>query len=91
MKKNVCRIVALVAVASMPLFGSGCADWQQTKSHMKSSFVGLHRQVTLYANDGSVIKTWDVNGTVEDQGGSFRFLNDGKAVTVAGTVLIEEQ
>ena len=25
MKKNVCKIAALVAVASMPLFGSGCA------------------------------------------------------------------
>ena len=60
-------------------------------SHLKSNTVGIRRTVTLYANDGSVIKTWDGRMSVEDRGGSFRFMVDGRAVTVAGTVLIEER
>lgn len=91
MKKNVIKALAIIAVAFMPLLYTGCAGCQQDLSHMKSQLVGLNRKITLYANDGSVIKQWETRGTVEDQGGSFRFLANGKAVTLAGTVVIEEQ
>lgn len=81
------RLATALALMSI----SGCADMKQSWSHTKSQLVGLDRQVTLYANDGTVIKQWQIKGTIEDQGGSFRFLSDGKAITIAGTVLIEEQ
>jgi hypothetical protein len=74
-----------------PLLCGGCAGCEQTASHIKSTFVGLNRRVTLYANDGSVIKTWAGRINIEDQGGSFRFMVNNKAITVTGTVLIEEE
>jgi hypothetical protein len=78
-------VLVILAVAF-----TSCAECDQMGSHMKSSFVGLQRHVILYANDGSIIRSWEVKGTVEDQGGSFRFLDNGKAITISGTIIIEE-
>ncbi|HYF37201.1 MAG TPA: hypothetical protein VD994_18010 [Prosthecobacter sp.] len=63
---------------------------ETTISHLKSDFVGLNRKVTLYTADGQVMRTWEGNFKVEDQGGSFRFIDEGRAITVSGTVVIEE-
>lgn len=81
---SLCLILAVVLILD------GCAGCEQTVSHMKSSAVGLNRVITLYDCSGNVIKTWNIKGTVEDQGGSFRFLYEGKAITISGTVVIEE-
>lgn len=90
--KKLGLVAALLLALSGPLLLTGCAGCQQTFSHIKSNVVGLQRVITLYANDGSVIKTWTIKGTVEDRGGSFRFLTgEGKAITLSGTVTIEEQ
>lgn len=78
-----CIIVVVMLIARTP----GC---QQVCSHLKAELVGLDRTVTLYANDGSIIRTWRLCGQVEDRGGSFRFLYKGNAIQVSGTVLIEE-
>ena len=80
-----------IAAAVLSLAISGCGDWAQTVSHTRSSLFGLDRTITLYANDGSAIRSWETKTQVEDQGGSFRFLADGKAITIAGTVIIEEK
>lgn len=80
--------ITLVVLTCM-LVGS-CAKWEQDISHMKSNMGGLDRIVTLYDCSGNPIQSWRIKGTVEDQGGSFRFLNDGKAITISGTVVIEE-
>lgn len=84
MRKNFSLIATLILLA-------GCAATQQTCSHMKSGVIGLNRHIVLYANDGTVLREWDTRGTVEDQGGSFRFLVDNKAITVSGTIVIEER
>jgi hypothetical protein len=61
-------------------------------SHMKSDLIGLNRSVTLYAMDGTVITNYSGRFKVEHTNGSYRFLNeDNKAITLSGTVLIEEQ
>lgn len=89
-KKMIVTVSLFIAMA-FPLFLTGCAGCQQKWSHTKSNWVGLDRTITIYANDGSVIKQWETKGQVEDRGGSFRFLVDGKAITLAGTVIIEEK
>jgi len=91
MKKAIIAISVAVAVVSISMLCNGCAGCEQTMSHLKSGTVGINRNVTLYANDGSVIKTWTGRLNVEDQGGSFRFMANGKAVVVSGTVIIEER
>lgn len=69
----------------------GCAGCQNQLKHMQSGVFGLHRRITLYGADGSVIREWNTTAKVEDQGGSCWFLtDDGKAVTVSGNFVIEE-
>ena len=82
------RIVLLTAIVCSL---NGCAGCQQQWSHVKSSVAGLNRHITLYSNDGKILKEWDTTSQVEDKGGSFRFMVDGKAIQVSGTVLIEEK
>ena len=70
----------------------GCSGLRNDLSHMKSNWVGLKRHVTFYASDGKVIKEWSIQGTIEDNGGTIRFLtDDGKAITLGGPFLVEEQ
>lgn len=90
MRKNIAVLAVCLMAALSALVFQGCAGCEQDLSHMKSGMVGLHRRITVYANDGRPIRTWETKGTVEDQGGSFRFVANGKAITVAGTVVIEE-
>jgi len=85
---SVCLLVGFVVL--MGSFG-GCAKATQTLSHFKSNMIGLDRVITLYSNSGEVIKTWNTRSNIEDQGGSFRFMVDNKAVQISGTVIIEEK
>jgi uncharacterized lipoprotein YehR (DUF1307 family) len=71
---------------------TGCAQCRNDWKHMQSSVTGLDRSITLYAADGSVIQQWQTNAKVEDQGGTCYFLDeDGKAVIISGTFIIEEE
>jgi len=84
--KKVIIIVLLVFV----LFLSGCAELQQSGSHMKSSLVGINREITLYGNNGGKIQNWVGKLQVEVEGASARFMYNGKAITIAGTFIIKE-
>jgi uncharacterized lipoprotein YehR (DUF1307 family) len=81
--------VSLVVICFLAL--SGCGKLEQDVSHFKSKWIGLDRTITLYANDGKPIKKWDCRSQVEDNGGSFRFMSNGKAVQISGTIVIEEK
>jgi hypothetical protein len=82
-------LVVIVCLACLTL--GGCGKLSQDVSHFKSKWIGLDRTITLYANDGKPIKKWDCRSQVEDNGGSFRFMSNGKAVQISGTVVIEEK
>lgn len=82
------RFIFAVAVAVM---FAGCAQKEQQFSHMKSSFFGLDRQVTLYSADGKVLGQWTGHYNVQTSGGTARFIDKGKAITISGTFTIIEQ
>jgi hypothetical protein len=63
---------------------------QQRISHVESRPIGLDRTITLYSNDGKPIKSWKGRVQVELEGGAARFIVHGKAVTISGTYVIEE-
>jgi len=88
--KRIALALLLCLMLTVVLILDGCAGCEQDWSHAKSYVSGLSRTITLYDCSGNAIKTWDIDGTVEDQGGSFRFMYEGKAITVSGTVVIEE-
>ena len=70
---------------------TGCAGAQQSCSHMKSTFVGLPRIVSLYSPDGTLLKKWQGNYNVEITGNTARFIDHGKTITISGTWIVEEQ
>lgn len=70
---------------------SGCEKVQKEIKHQKSDIIGLKRIVVLYANNGSVIKTWNGRFKVEMNGSVASFINgDGHEIKVSGTYIIEE-
>ena len=76
-------IVLFVVLTSTPRF-------RQTVKSWTSSVSGLNRHVTLYDNSGTVIKEWFTKTNVEYNGATCRFLSEGKAIVISGTIIIEE-
>lgn len=87
MKKVSMIALCIATVGSM----SACQNFRAFNSHIRSNTIGLHREVTLYSYNGSIIDKWTIQGMIEDNGGSIRFLLDnGKAVSISGTYKIVE-
>jgi hypothetical protein len=87
MRSVVSASVCLILLLSL----SGCTERQrQDWSHWKSDLVGLKRTVTLYADNGTPIKSWKGRFKVDVGGGTARFLHEGRAVIISGTFIIEE-
>jgi hypothetical protein len=85
------RLFMMLLTAVLCLASAGCTERQrQDISHFKSDLIGLNRTITLYSADGKPIKEWKGRFKVEVQGGTARFLHDGKAVIISGTYVIEE-
>ena len=83
------KIVMLVILGSLL---SGCGELSNDVKHIKSTWVGLNRHITLFDANGKAIREWDTKAQVEDRGGSCFFLDaNGKAIRIAGTYLIEEK
>lgn len=80
--------IALLGLMFLPL--SGCGGCRNSLKHTQSNWFGLNRKITLYDANGGVIKEWTVKSKVEDNGGYF-LTDEGKAVRISGTFIIEEQ
>jgi uncharacterized lipoprotein YehR (DUF1307 family) len=77
---------------SVALFFIGCKSVNNSWRHFKSGVVGLSRTVTLYSNDGKVIKQWQGNFLIEDKGGTISWVgDDNKTVLISGTFTVEEK
>jgi hypothetical protein len=68
----------------------GCGEVDNFVNDVKSSTGLLDRTVTLYANDGHVIKTWKTNNLIEYKGPVAGFVDtQGLNVRVSGTFIVE--
>jgi hypothetical protein len=86
---GICAIALLIILPILAMFFTSSGE--QARKHFASGFWGLERIVTLYDCNGKVIKSWEGNLNVEDQGGTIRFVIDGKTVIVGGNVVVEEK
>ncbi|MGA1871631.1 MAG: hypothetical protein ACMUJM_24145 [bacterium] len=80
--------ILLLLIFSLSIIG--CEGCMKGCKHFKSETIGLKRRVTLYACDGTVIKTWEGRFMVELSGSTAAWIEDGKEVKIAGTFIIEE-
>lgn len=84
------RLLILFSL-SLPMV-TGCAGCQNSMKHLQSDILGLNRKITIYSANGDVVREWSTKAKVEDRGGSCYFLDDdGKAVIVSGSFVIEEK
>ena len=81
-------VIVVVVLVYFPI--RGCKGLEQDVAHIKSSYVGLERQVTLYAVDGTAIKSWKGKYQVEVNETGVRFIHKGKVIELNGTFLVEE-
>ena len=60
---------------------------------MKSSVIGLNREITIYSYDGKPIKSYHTRSTIERPGDGTQtfFKNNGKRVDVVGGIVIAEE
>ena len=85
------KVKKLVLIVCLVLLFYGCADVKKNWRHTVSATTGLTRTVTLFANDGHIIKQWTGKFLVEDEGSVVSFIdNDNLEVKMTGTVLIEQ-
>ncbi len=90
-KKQVFKFLLILAM--LLFFTFGCTEKQRKEiKHIKSDLIGLKRTVTLYDNNGNVIKTWKGRFKIEVQGCFISFIDDnGKEVKLSGTIVVQEQ
>ncbi|GAB4176998.1 MAG: hypothetical protein Fur006_08370 [Coleofasciculaceae cyanobacterium] len=70
---------------------TSCASTQHNWSHFKSDWFGLDRKITLYSANAQVIREWQGRYNLEVDSNTVRFMENGKAVHISGTFVIEEQ
>ena len=75
---------------SIFLLLTACGEVDNVVNDVKSSTGLLDRIVTLYANDGHVIKTWNTTNLIEYNGPVAAFVDkQGTNVRVSGTFIVE--
>ncbi len=88
------QAITLIVILSFLLivFITGCTEKQRKEiKHIKSDLIGLKRTVSLYDNNGKIIKQWKGRFKIEIQGNYISFIDDnGKEVKVSGTVIVQE-
>ena len=80
----------IILALALALSLTACGQIDTAINDFKSSTGLLERDVTLYANDGHVIKQWKTSNQIEYVGPVAQFIDDnGTNVRISGTFLIE--
>jgi hypothetical protein len=84
------KVVAVLAIAT--LAATGCKRMTKVEKHWNTSWDGLDRTITLYAEDGRVLGSWHSKTYVETDPPVVAFIDSaGKEVKLMGTVVIQER
>lgn len=83
---NMKKVIALVSVLSLV----GCGQVDNVVNGFKSTTGMLDRTITLYADNGAVIKQWETKNMIEYSGSLAAFVDkNGNNVRISGTFIIE--
>jgi uncharacterized lipoprotein YehR (DUF1307 family) len=83
--------ILIILLAMLVLILVGCEALNNQVKSIESDVRGLDRVVTLYANDGSVIKRYEGKFTIKTEDGVLIFTHDGKRIILNGTYIVEEK
>ncbi len=69
----------------------GCQMAKNLGRQIVSSTTGISRHITLYSNDGHIIRDWNTKSSINDEGAVICFYDsDGNAMQISGTVVVEQ-
>ncbi len=91
-KQFLLRFFVLALWIFMTMSLTACTEGQRKDiKHFKSDIIGLKRKVTLYDQNGRVLKAWEGRFKIEVLGAFVSFIDEnGKDVKVSGSVVVEE-
>lgn len=74
------------------LIFTGCQDMKHMGRSITASTSGYNYHIVLYANNGSIIKEWHTNTSIQDEGSIVSFFDkQNNVIHVEGTVLVEQE
>lgn len=86
------RIVILATAALIAISLTGCAFWSRSwKSFTSDVGGGLERTVTVYDNNGNIVRSWEGKFDVSESENEVYFDIDGKRVIIHGGIVINEE
>lgn len=90
MKKLLVGAVLAVSITAL----AGCQSGERTIKNLQSNYGGgLHRVVSIYAQDGKLLRTYEGNLDIKENtyGNEVLFDLNGKRVTVNNAIVITEE
>ena len=82
--KNILLVVLVISLCS-------CQMIKNAGRQIVSSTTGISRAITVYSNDGHIIRTWTTKSSINDEGSVICFYDsEGNAIQVSGTVIVEQ-
>lgn len=86
-------LIAVIGFIIMAVLLTGCKSWQRAVKDWESSIAGLNRTVTVYDNNGDIIKTYQGKIDVEtnEYGNKVKFEVNGKRVIIYNAIVIVEE
>ena len=90
MNKKIAATVLCLTLFATGL--TGCSSWSRDVKSIKSDLTGgLNRTVSVYAQDGTLIKSWTGKFDVSESTDETFFDIDGKRVIIQGGIIINEE
>jgi hypothetical protein len=85
-------ILVVMFLVFAVLAASGCQRMEKKGKHWESSWSGLDRTITLYTDDGRVLRQWQAKTYIETDPPVIAFIDSaGKEVKLAGGVVVVEE
>ena len=81
----------IIFILTILFMFSSCERISKRAKHIQSDLVGLNRRVTLFSDNGNIIKVWEGKFRLELVGSTASWIDaDNKEVKISGTFIIEE-
>ena len=82
----------LLSIVVIVLMFTGCQDMKHLGRSFTASTTGYNYHIVLYSVNGSVIKEWHTNTSVQDEGSIVTFFDkNNNVVHIEGIILVEQE
>jgi hypothetical protein len=84
--------IAVLVLMAAGCFGSGCQGMTKMDKHWHSSWEGLDRTISVYADDGRLLHQWHARTYIETRPPVIAFVDSaGKEVKLSGGIIVVQE